>query len=129
MARVLLVLLVLCVVAIGIVLWRFWPHARVRLPDDFQKLAGPERVAHARAVSESSIRAKYRAAGVAYPGEIFVRWFKHEAVIELWARNGPEPFRRVTSWPILSSSGDPGPKRREGDRQVPEGFYEIDRFN
>lgn len=26
-------------------------------------------------------------------------------------------------------SGDQGPKRREGDRQAPEGFYTIDRFN
>ena len=35
----------------------------------------------------------------------------------------------VAGFPILASSGGPGPKRRQGDRQVPEGFYEIDRFN
>ncbi len=35
----------------------------------------------------------------------------------------------MKSYPILASSGSPGPKRREGDRQVPEGFYCIERFN
>ena len=31
--------------------------------------------------------------------------------------------------PICAASGELGPKRREGDLQVPEGFYTIDRFN
>ena len=35
----------------------------------------------------------------------------------------------MASLPILGLSGAPGPKRREGDLQVPEGFYRIDRFN
>jgi murein L,D-transpeptidase YafK len=35
----------------------------------------------------------------------------------------------VTTFPVLAASGKAGPKRREGDRQVPEGFYQIDRFN
>ncbi len=47
----------------------------------------------------------------------------------MWARHGDGRFRLVASYPILAVSGGPGPKRREGDKQVPEGFYEIDRFN
>jgi murein L,D-transpeptidase YafK len=35
----------------------------------------------------------------------------------------------VETFAVLTPSGKPGPKRREGDRQVPEGFYFIDRFN
>jgi murein L,D-transpeptidase YafK len=88
-----------------------------------------DRVATARQQHGDAIRDKFRAAGVAYPGEIFLRWLKREAVLELWARNPGRRFRLVASYPILASSGEPGPKRREGDRQVPEGFYEIDRFN
>ena len=45
------------------------------------------------------------------------------------AREDAGPFRLVATYPILATSGGPGPKRREGDGQVPEGFYEIDRFN
>ena len=36
---------------------------------------------------------------------------------------------RVRSWPVLTASGGPGPKLREGDRQVPEGVYSVDQLN
>ncbi len=109
--------------------WHDAPTLRACMPDDFQKLPGPERVARARAQSEAGIREKFRAAGVSYPGAIFVRWFKREAELELWAQRGAHDFKRVATYPILKSSGGPGPKRREGDRQVPEGFYTITHFN
>jgi murein L,D-transpeptidase YafK len=35
----------------------------------------------------------------------------------------------VTTYSICAASGRAGPKRREGDFQVPEGFYAIDMFN
>jgi len=126
MAKVVLALLVFALTAF---VWRAYPTLRARMPDDFQKLSGPERVARARAAREAVIREKYEKAGVQYPGEIFLRWFKHEAQLELWARSGAGPFRLIATYPILKSSGGPGPKRREGDRQVPEGFYIVDRFN
>ncbi len=90
-----------------------------------------DRVATARSRVEPILREKFRAAGVAYPAhEIFVRVFKREAVAELWARgSAKEPFRLVHRYVVTCSSGRPGPKRMEGDCQVPEGFYEIDRFN
>ncbi len=126
MAKVLLALLVAVLLAAA---WSFAPSLRARMPDDFQKLSGPERVARARAQSEARIREKYRAAGLPYTGAIFIRWFKREAELELWARRGDHDFRLVATYPILKKSGGPGPKRRAGDKQVPEGFYVIDRFN
>lgn len=123
-------LLVFFLIAAVVLVWTAYPHLRARVPDDFQKLTGEERVARARQARGEIIRRKFIEAGLGYPAnEIFIRIFKHEAVLELWAREAGQPFRLVTSWPILASSGKPGPKRREGDRQVPEGFYEIDRFN
>lgn len=91
----------------------------------------PDRVAKARARSGAEVKRLCRAAGVKYPPEeLFLRAFKHEAVLECWARGrGGEPFRLVKEFQITGSSGHPGPKRREGDGQVPEGFYRIDRFN
>jgi murein L,D-transpeptidase YafK len=51
-------------------------------------------------------------------------------VLELWARrDSREPFRRVAEYPFCATSGELGPKRREGDGQIPEGFYLVDRFN
>src|SRR4051812_32169140 len=122
MAKLIFVAVILTLAAAA---WLGWPHLRARIPDAFQKLPGPARVARARAERGGIIAEKFRAASVTYPGEIFVRWFKQEAVLELWARNSADPFRLITSWPILASSGGPGPKCREGDRQVPEGFYAI----
>ena len=98
--------------------------------DDFQKLSGEERVARARSAHGKIIAQKFKDAGLPYPArELFLRWFKREAVVELWAREDRGPFRLIATYEILAPSGGPGPKRREGDRQVPEGFYEIDRFN
>jgi murein L,D-transpeptidase YafK len=38
-------------------------------------------------------------------------------------------MRLLRVYRIAAASGGPGPKRREGDLQVPEGVYEVDRFN
>ena len=38
-------------------------------------------------------------------------------------------LRHVHTFPILRASGRLGPKRQEGDGQVPEGCYFIERFN
>lgn len=83
----------------------------------------------ARSRSVPAIRALFAKAGISYPaGEVFIRAFKREAELELWAR-GDGKFVKVATFPILAASGQPGPKRKEGDAQVPEGLYQIDRFN
>lgn len=88
------------------------------------------RVAAARNRSEAKIRERFRAAGVRYPAaHLFLRSFKREAALEMWAADAGERFRLVAAFAITKSSGAPGPKRREGDLQVPEGFYRIDAFN
>jgi murein L,D-transpeptidase YafK len=38
-------------------------------------------------------------------------------------------FKKLGSYEICSKSGQPGPKRKQGDYQVPEGFYHINMFN
>ncbi|MDO7846971.1 hypothetical protein Q5H92_11425 [Hymenobacter sp. M29] len=62
--------------------------------------------------------------------EVFIRMIKSRAELELWARNqGGGAFQLLKTYPLSATSGTLGPKRRSGDYQVPEGFYEIDRFN
>ena len=62
--------------------------------------------------------------------EIFLRVIKTNRELEVWARNrGAGPFELLHTYPLAATSGGLGPKRRAGDYQVPEGYYEIDRFN
>jgi len=93
--------------------------------------AGADRVSAARLRCEAALRTTFEKAGLRWPAdEILLRVMKRERKLELWARNGAgESLRLVKSLPITALSGRPGPKRREGDLQVPEGFYEVDRFN
>ncbi len=93
-------------------------------------IPGERRVALARAARTDTILQRCKAVGVPYPPrEIFLRAFKHEGQLEVWAREDAGPFKLWKTYPVLTPSGGPGPKRRAGDRQVPEGFYRIDRFN
>ncbi|MBC7485776.1 MAG: L,D-transpeptidase family protein [Cytophagaceae bacterium] len=62
--------------------------------------------------------------------QLYILAFKEESMIELWAKNNnTKIFQLVDSFEVCSMSGNIGPKREQGDRQVPEGFYHIDRFN
>lgn len=61
---------------------------------------------------------------------VFIRIFKHEKTLEVWEqkqRNGK--FVKTKTFAVCAASGKLGPKRQQGDRQVPEGFYKIDLFN
>jgi len=61
---------------------------------------------------------------------ILIIAYKDEALMDVYAKNKNETtYKKMFSYDICSSSGKLGPKRKQGDKQVPEGFYHIDRFN
>jgi murein L,D-transpeptidase YafK len=61
---------------------------------------------------------------------IYLRAFKTEKKIELWAKNTCDSvFMLIKEFPICDFSGSLGPKRRSHDLQVPEGFYRISKLN
>ena len=61
---------------------------------------------------------------------IYLRAFKTEKKIELWAKNiSDSVFVLIKEFSICDISGDVGPKRRYRDLQVPEGFYHITNLN
>jgi murein L,D-transpeptidase YafK len=61
---------------------------------------------------------------------IYLRAFKTEKIIELWAKNiSDSVFMSVKKFSICEISGFVGPKRRSHDLQVPEGFYHISDLN
>ncbi|MCD4723398.1 MAG: L,D-transpeptidase family protein [Bacteroidales bacterium] len=62
--------------------------------------------------------------------EIFIRAFKKEKKLEVWGRDSlHKEFVFLKEYRICRTSGQEGPKRKQGDGQIPEGFYTIDRFN
>jgi len=89
------------------------------------------RVEAARLRTRFGIKQLYRERGIAYPAaEIFMRVFKRERVLEVWARPaGSEKFSLLTAYRVCALAGEVGPKRRQGDLMTPEGFYEVDSFN
>src|SRR5881394_3333430 len=71
----------------------------------------------------------FKVAGITYPPKrvVFVA-LKQERMFEVWAEDETHS-RLIRRYPILAASGGLGPKLREGDKQVPEGMYEIESLN
>lgn len=51
---------------------------------------------------------------------------KAEKQLELWGETPAGENVFIKQYSILAASGKSGPKLREGDRQVPEGFYQVE---
>lgn len=62
--------------------------------------------------------------------ELLLIAFKQEQELEVWSRkSGNGAYKLLCTYEICRTSGVAGPKRKEGDGQVPEGYYYINRFN
>ncbi|RFB79473.1 hypothetical protein DYH55_11080 [Methylovirgula sp. 4M-Z18] len=56
---------------------------------------------------------------------VLIRTYKQEAEFEIWKMKSDGQYTLLKTYPMCRWSGQLGPKTREGDRQVPEGFYTI----
>jgi murein L,D-transpeptidase YafK len=63
--------------------------------------------------------------GMSKSDPIVIRSYKKEAEMEIWKRGSDGKFALLKTYPICRWSGQLGPKKKEGDRQAPEGFYAI----
>lgn len=91
---------------------------------------GADRVKDVRSRRTADVKALLQQAGLPYPvEEVYLRAFKQERQLELWAGRRGQPLVLVKTYPFCAASGELGPKRREGDLQVPEGLYEVPEFN
>jgi murein L,D-transpeptidase YafK len=90
-----------------------------------------DRVMAARLEARFAIKKLFRDAGLRYPAEqIYMRIFKRERILELWVLPAAgAKFALLKTYDICALAGELGPKRRQGDNQVPEGFYYVDWFN
>ncbi len=56
---------------------------------------------------------------------ILIRTYKQEAEFEVWKKDVSGRYALLKTFPMCRWSGQLGPKRKEGDRQAPEGYYPI----
>ncbi|MEF8823048.1 MAG: L,D-transpeptidase family protein, partial [Desulfohalobiaceae bacterium] len=76
------------------------------------------------------LREQCEASGLVYPPDrLWLIGLKKEEKLEVWGKNHDTSWKLITSYPVKGSSGGPGPKLREGDRQVPEGVYSVVSLN
>jgi murein L,D-transpeptidase YafK len=78
-----------------------------------------------------TLQKQFEAKGLAWPAKyVYVRSFKYDGQLEVWVKNDrKEQFKLFKTYKVCALAGTLGPKRMQGDYQVPEGFYYINEFN
>jgi murein L,D-transpeptidase YafK len=73
----------------------------------------------------SAVLAKMEALDTTPSSPTVIRTYKKEAELEIWKMKSNGEYGLLKTYPMCRWSGQLGPKKREGDMQVPEGFYSI----
>lgn len=78
---------------------------------------------------EERIRYNLNFAGFeSYPNEILMVALKEEQLLEVYGVDG-DGTKLIKRYSFTATSGQLGPKLKEGDRQIPEGVYRIEYLN
>ena len=80
---------------------------------------------------EDTLQKQFAVKGLKWPVKyMYIRDFKYDGKLEVWVKNEvQEKFQLFKTYRVCALAGTLGPKRMEGDYQVPEGFYFINEFN
>lgn len=124
-----LFLFLIIIIAIG----TFYKLGRPIWKPYYQKIMGKETL--------ESIEDKYRStvlerisnnlsiAGFSnFPDEILLIGYKSERELHLYGRINSK-WKLIKAYPFTNFSGQIGPKLKEGDKQIPEGIYNIEYLN
>jgi len=79
----------------------------------------------ANAPLSSQLVSQIKAIGSTPGAPMMMRIFKQDSVLEVWKQTTSGPYALLKTFNICAWSGGIGPKITEGDRQAPEGFYDI----
>jgi murein L,D-transpeptidase YafK len=96
---------------------------------DYQKKF--PRPGDAIARKEDTLQKQFLEKKIPWPAKyIYIRSFKYDSQLEVWVKNDlKDQFQLFKTYKVCALAGTLGPKRMEGDYQVPEGFYYINEFN
>ena len=80
---------------------------------------------------EDTLQKQFEAKKLDWPAKyLYIRSFKYDSQLEVWVKNDiKDQFKLFKTYKVCALAGTLGPKRMEGDYQVPEGFYYINEFN
>jgi murein L,D-transpeptidase YafK len=100
-------------------------------PGFIEKQKNFVRVANAFSKMEDTLKKQFDEKHINWPPTaMYIRSFKYDKQMEVWVQSKPDaPFTLFKTYKVCIQSGGLGPKRMEGDYQVPEGFYYINEFN
>lgn len=91
---------------------------------------GSKRAAAAEKKTKPVLSKALGEVGASWGAPVYLQAFKEERLLELWVEpKKGAPYQLLETYPIEAASGELGPKKAEGDRQVPEGFYQVTRGN
>lgn len=86
--------------------------------------------AYAESRFSESLENDLREAGLSKANfQIALKAYKSEQILEVYCGKDVDNLKIFKTYPFTGFSGNLGPKRQEGDRQIPEGHYYINRFN
>jgi murein L,D-transpeptidase YafK len=96
---------------------------------DYQKTF--PRIYEAIVKKEDTLIKQFQEKKLAWPAKyIYLRSFKYDSQLEVWVKYAQnEKFKLFKTYKVCAMSGSLGPKRMQGDYQVPEGFYYVNEFN
>jgi murein L,D-transpeptidase YafK len=97
----------------------------------FTKPNADDRLAVAKAEKGALVQKTLQKKGIQFDKlQVLFAAYKDEQIFDVYAKNSTDKtYTKIESYKICEKSGELGPKNREGDLQVPEGFYHIERFN
>lgn len=100
-------------------------------PDFLSEQKKYERVKTAYSEKEKTVLNRLKESNIDINSlNILITAFKAEQELVIYAKNKTDKtYKKLITYPICANSGELGPKRQQGDGQVPEGFYYIDRYN
>lgn len=89
------------------------------------------RVKNAKEEKDFTLRHFFESKGLPYEVKnVYLRAFKQEGIMEVWIQQDvSSDYIKLKEYLFCESSGKLGPKRKQGDEQIPEGFYFISEFN
>ncbi len=111
----------------------FFTRSNTNSIDGYPRPNGRETVKSIQSKFDSLVLARLnddleQAGFFGFPKNISILIFKEERKLELYGQKEDNPVL-IKTYPFTAFSGKPGPKLKEGDRQVPEGIYQIEYLN
>ena len=110
--NLIIITLVICLILLVLYLW---------LP---YKIPGPANLQNVHKRAEPNLYTALKNSGLRLGSPIFIRIFKQSYELEVWIKKNTT-YHLFKTYPICAYSGQLGPKLKEGDRQAPEGFYQV----